>query len=73
MPFPDAKYPFDQRLVRAAPAMLETLRRAQSTFAELDGVWRTADATYVDQLICGPDGLRGADEAIYNATGKGGE
>lgn len=71
MPFPDAKYPYDQRLAKAAPAMLDTLRRLHSTLAELDGVWRTADATYVDSLICGPCGLRGADEAIYNATGRG--
>ncbi len=28
MPFPDAKYPYDQRLVRAAPELLAALRVA---------------------------------------------
>lgn len=27
MPYPDAKYPYDQRLVRAAPGLLESCRR----------------------------------------------
>ena len=28
MPYPDAKYPYDQRLVRAAPELLEAVRHA---------------------------------------------
>lgn len=28
MPYPDAKYPYDQRLVRAAPELLAALRVA---------------------------------------------
>ena len=71
MPYHDAKYPYDQRLARAAPAMLATLQRVLNVFTELDGVWRTADATYVDQLIAS-DGVRAVDESIYNATGRSG-
>lgn len=28
MPYPDAKYPYDQRLVRAAPELLAAVRHA---------------------------------------------
>ena len=70
MPFPDAKYPFDQRLVKAAPDLLRLVGRLREVFEQLsDGDWRELDATYVDQLI-ESDGLRGCDIAIAQATGK---
>lgn len=70
MPFPDAQYPYDQRLAKAAPDLLRMVRRLREVFEQLsDGDWRELDATYVDQLIDG-DGLHGCDLAIAHATGR---
>lgn len=70
MPYPDAQYPYDQRLAKAAPALLSALRRMREVFEQLsDGDWRHMDATYVDQLI-ESDGLLGCDQAISEAQGR---
>lgn len=70
MPFPDAQYPYDQRLAKAAPDLLRLVGRLREVFEQLsDGDWRELDATYVDQLI-ESDGLRGCDIAIAQATGR---
>ena len=35
MPYPDAKYPYDQRLVRAAPELLAAARLANQELIDL--------------------------------------
>lgn len=70
MPFPDATYPYDQRLSKAAPDLLRLVGRLREVFEQLsDGDWRELDATYVDQLI-ESDGLHACDRAIAKAEGR---
>lgn len=57
MPFPDAKYPFDQRLVAAAPDLLETMRFIVPTLYSAARATPMMDSDGVNLL------LEAADEA----------
>lgn len=43
MPFPDAQYPYDQRLAKAAPEMLEALRKAYAALDWAECEWASED------------------------------
>jgi hypothetical protein len=86
MPFPDSEYPSilrgrdkreSQRLLNAAPSMLEALCKIHDNLLELEGwpddpqpqqSWRSLDATTVDQLVS--NSMRLAIDAIAKAEGR---
>jgi hypothetical protein len=69
MPFPDAKYPYDQRLVRAAPELLFACRELRKEMSDLaDHVHHHTDSDY-DLEYCN-DAVDLAAAAINKAEGK---